>query len=52
MLKKILSLNGVNRLSDNQLKTVKGGLACDMDIPCPGTSYCDFRWGDVGLCTR
>ncbi|WP_271782446.1 hypothetical protein [Aquimarina algiphila] len=50
MLKKILDLNGVNKLSNDQLKFVKGGLACDMENPCPGNTYCDYRWGDVGLC--
>ncbi len=50
MLKEILNLNGVSKLSSKQLKVLKGGLACAIDIPCPGNTYCDYRWGDSGLC--
>ncbi|MBP2832986.1 hypothetical protein J8281_12385 [Aquimarina sp. U1-2] len=50
MLKQILKLDGVSELTNNQLKVVKGGYVCSEQASCPANRYCDFRWGNEGLC--
>jgi hypothetical protein len=46
MLKKILKLEGAQKLTKNEQKSIKGGIACRPDGSCPKGS-CD---DEIGIC--
>jgi hypothetical protein len=49
MLKNILKLDGAQELSKNEQKSIKGGLACNVDGNCPAGSQCvnDCRYTNI-----
>jgi hypothetical protein len=54
MLKNILKLDGAQKLTKNEQKSIKGGLACgDGNGTCPKGSYCFMLPDDTaGYCRR
>ncbi|WP_170164510.1 hypothetical protein [Sinomicrobium pectinilyticum] len=46
MLKNILTLNGVKKLSQKEQELIKGGYACKLEsdgtYSCPNGTYCDW----------
>jgi hypothetical protein len=51
MLKNILKLDGAQKLTKNEQKSIKGGLACVGGV-CPRSSgtYCCYAGSDEGIC--
>lgn len=46
----LINLKGAKVLTKKEQQSINGGLACHINMPCPGDLYCDYRWGDGGLC--
>lgn len=49
MLEKFLKLEGAQKLTKNQQKSIRGGIACSSSGTCPKGSYCN---DDTGVCLR
>jgi hypothetical protein len=47
MLKNILKLEGAQKLTKNEQKSINGGIACSAGGTCPKGSYCN---DDLGIC--
>jgi hypothetical protein len=47
MLKNILKLEGTQKLTKKEQKSINGGLACRPDGSCPKGTYCN---DELGIC--
>ena len=52
MLKSILKLEGAQKLTKNEQKSIKGGLACTDGGKCPAGTHCVTSGDFEGLCRR
>lgn len=49
-MKSILKVEGAQKLTKNEQKSIQGGVACRRDGSCPAGSYCATSGPFEGLC--